>query len=89
VPGQQRAGGDDPLETQPTGEQAGQRGQDRSVRPCGARSADLTTEHRDFVAEDQDLDVLGRGAPGEQRERANILMAIEYSSRNSTVGDHA
>jgi hypothetical protein len=33
-------------------------------------STDLTTQHRDLVAQDQDLDVLGSGAAGEQPQPA-------------------
>jgi hypothetical protein len=54
----------------PAGEQAGQGGQDRSVWPTQARSGRLTTQHRDFVTQDEDLDILGGGAAGEQSEPA-------------------
>ena len=55
---------------QPAGEQAGQSGQDRSVRPTQARPGHLTTQHRDFVTQNEDLDILGGGAAGEQSEPA-------------------
>ena len=66
MPGQHRGRGDDAVQTQ----LAGQGRQDRSVRPSGARFVALTTQHRDFMAQDQDLDVLGRGAAGEQLQPA-------------------
>jgi hypothetical protein len=55
VPGQQRAGGNDAVVAQLAGKYTGQGGQDRSVRPSGSRFADLTAQHRDFVAQDEDL----------------------------------
>src|SRR5262249_19917377 len=33
-----------------------------SVRPSGPRFADLTAQHRDFVAQDEDLDILEAAA---------------------------
>jgi hypothetical protein len=70
VPGQQCAGSDDAVQTQPLGEQAGQGGQDRSIWPGGSRPGHLTAKHRDFVAQDQGLDVLGPSFAGEQPEPA-------------------
>ena len=52
------------------GEQAGQGGQDRSVWPTQARPGHLTTQHRDFMTQDENLDILGGGAAGEQFEPA-------------------
>jgi hypothetical protein len=69
VPGQQRGWGDEAVQTQLTGEQAGQGGQDCPVWPGGTRS-DLTAQHRDFVTEDQDFDVLSSGGAGEQPKPA-------------------
>jgi hypothetical protein len=51
-------------------EQAGQGGQDRSVWPAQARPGHLTAQHRDFVTQDEDLDILGGGAADEQSEPA-------------------
>jgi hypothetical protein len=61
VPGQQRGLGNNPMQTPPMGEQAGQGGEDRTIRPGGTSSGDLTAQHRDLVAHDEDLDVLGCG----------------------------
>ncbi len=68
MPGQQGGRGDEPMGTQPVGEQAGQGGQDRPVGPTQARPGHLTAQHRDLVAKDEDLDVLGCGTAREQRE---------------------
>jgi hypothetical protein len=46
--------------TQRTGQQSAQSGRDRSVWPRQPRLGHLTAQHRDLVAEDKDLDVLGR-----------------------------
>ena len=88
VPGQQRRRGDDAMPTQVAGEQAGQSGQNCPLRPTGSRSADAAAQHSDFVAQDQNLDVLGGGAAGEQPKPANTVTQIRYSSRNSTARDH-
>lgn len=42
-------------------------------------------QHRDLVAQDQDLYILRGGAPGSSPSQPNTLIAIKYSSRNSTV----
>jgi len=64
VPGQQGGWGDDAMGPQRAGEQPGQRGQDRAVWPGQARSGHLAAQDRDFVAQDEDLHVLGRGPAG-------------------------
>ena len=55
---------------QPAGEQAGQGGEDRSVWPTQARPGHLRTQHRDCATQNEDLDILGGGAAGEQSELA-------------------
>jgi hypothetical protein len=52
------------------GQQPGQRGQDRPVGPGQLWCLDLAVEHRDLMAQDQDLGILGAVGPGEQREPA-------------------
>jgi hypothetical protein len=64
VPGQQRRGSDDAMSTQRAGEQAGQGGQDRPLRPAGPRPVDLTGQHGHLMAQDQNLEVFGGGAAG-------------------------
>ena len=87
VPGQQGAGGDDPMPMQVARESAGQGGQQCSIRPARARS-ELTAQHRDFVAQDQNLDVLGGGAAGEQpkpaehRDRDQIRQSKQHGVRS-------
>ena len=81
MPGQQRGRGDDPMPTQP----AGQGGQDRTVRPAQARHGHLTAQHRDLVAQDEDLGVLGRSTareqsePAEQPDRDQIQKSEQHS----------
>lgn len=70
MPGQQGGGGNDPMSAQLAREQAGQRGQYRPVRPGGSRPAGLTPQHRDLVAQDQNLHILESAAASEQSEPA-------------------
>jgi hypothetical protein len=70
VPAQQRGWGNETMQTQLRGDQPSQGGQDRSVWPGRTRSTDLTTQHRDLMAQDEDLDVPGSGAAGEQPKPA-------------------
>jgi hypothetical protein len=68
VPAQQGSRGDD--QPQPaeltTGQQLGQRGQDRPVSPGQPRILDLPLKDGDMVAQDQDLRVLGVAGAGKQ-----------------------
>jgi hypothetical protein len=52
------------------GQQPSQGGQDCAIRPVGSRSADLTAEHGDFVAQEEDLEVFDCGVAGEQPQPA-------------------
>jgi hypothetical protein len=90
VPGQQRGGGNDPMPVQLTRESAGQGGQECSIRP-GQAGSDLTAQHRYFVAQDQNLDVLGGGAAGEQPEPAEHRDRdqIQQSKRHGVRSCHA
>ena len=65
VPGQQRSRRDDPMGPQRAGEQPGQGREDGAVRPGEARPGHLAAKYRDFMAQDENLDVLGRGVAGE------------------------
>jgi hypothetical protein len=58
------------MQMQVAGEQTSQSGQNCSIRPAGSRSADVTTKHADFMAQDEDLEVLGCGVAGEQPQPA-------------------
>ena len=53
-----------------SGQQPGQRGQDRPVRPRQPRDSHLALEHGDLMAQDKDLGVLGTVGPGEQGQPA-------------------
>jgi hypothetical protein len=70
MPAQHGPGRDDQaqLTELAAGQQPGQRGQDRPVSPGQPRGLDLALEHRDLMAQDQDLGVLGAVGPGEQGE---------------------
>lgn len=49
---------------QRAGEQSGQGGQDGPVWPGEVRSGYLAAQYCDFMAQNEDLDVFGRGAAG-------------------------
>ena len=70
VPGQQRAGRDEPMGAQHSRQLPGQRREDGAVGPVRLGPGDLTAEHRDFVPENHDLRVLVRLAAAEQRQPA-------------------
>ena len=72
MPAQQGPRGDDqaqPAEST-TGQQSGQRGQDRPVCPGQSRGLDLALEHGDLVTQDENLCVFGPVGPGEQGKPA-------------------
>jgi hypothetical protein len=57
VPGQQRRRGQDPVRSYLAGQQLGQGGQDRPVRPEQPRpTSDLATQHRHLMPQHEDLD---------------------------------
>ena len=89
MPGQQGGRGDDSVVMQRAGEQPDQSGQDRSVWPAQARPGHLAAQDRDLVAQDEDLDVLGAVLLVSSPNQPNSVIVIRYSSRNSTVRDHA
>jgi len=72
VPAQQGSRGDDQaqLTKLDAGQQPGQRGQDRPVRPRQHRFADLALEHGELMPQEQDLRVLGAVRAGQQGEPA-------------------
>jgi len=81
VPGQQGGRGDDPVGPQSAGEQPGQGGEDRQVRSGQTSFDHLTAQHRDLVAQDEDLGILGSSLP-------NNLIVIRHNSQNTTAHDH-
>ena len=72
MPAQQGPRRDNQLElAEPgTGQQPGQRGQDRPVGPRQPRCLDLALKHGDLMAQDEDLDVLVLAGAGEQGKPA-------------------
>ena len=72
VPAQQGSRGDDQaqLTKLDAGQQPGQRGQDRPVRPRQHRFADLALEHGDLMPQDQYLRILRAVGAGEQGQPA-------------------
>jgi hypothetical protein len=75
------------MPTQLARESAAQGGQECSLRPRQA-GFDLTARHRDFLAQDQALDVLGAVLRASDPSQPNTVTEIKYSSRNSTAHDH-
>jgi len=51
-------------------QQPGQRGENGAVSPVRPRPGDLTPQHRDLMAEDQDLRVLGGVTARQQHQPA-------------------
>ena len=70
VPGQQRARRDQPVGTQHSRQQPGQRRQDRPVGPVRLGPGDLTAQHSDLMTEHHDLRILGRLAAAQQHQPA-------------------
>jgi Resolvase, N terminal domain len=70
VPGQHGARHNQPMGAPCCRHPPGQRRQDRSVGPVQLRPRDLTPQHRDFVAEDHDLRILGTLAAAQQHQPA-------------------
>jgi hypothetical protein len=87
VPGQQAAWGCDPVQPKAAGHQPCQRGEYRPVSPVRPRAGDLPPQHRDLVAEDQDLYVLGgvaarqQGKPAERADYGQVDESDEHERR--------
>jgi hypothetical protein len=58
------------VQPQPTGQQLGQGNEHGTVSPVQPRAADLTTQHRDLMPQNQDLRVLGGVAASQERQPA-------------------
>ena len=78
VPAQQSSRGNDQaqLAELTAGQQPGQCGHDRPVRPRQHRFVDLALEHRELMPQEQDLRVLG--AARESREQRSPLYEIDW-----------
>jgi hypothetical protein len=72
VPAQERPRGDEQMVPAVSREQSRERGKDRPVRPRWPGSGDLTTEHRELMAQYQDLVSRSADASG-SRERTGCL----------------
>jgi hypothetical protein len=70
VPGQQRAGGHNPVQPQAARQQPRQGSEHGTVSPARPRAGDLAPQHRDLVPEDQDLDILDSITPRQQYQPA-------------------
>ncbi len=70
VPGQRRARRDQPVGTQHSRQQPGQRRQDRPVGPVRLGPGDLTAQYSDLMTEHHDLRILGRLAAAQQHQPA-------------------
>jgi hypothetical protein len=70
VPAQQGSRGDEPQPAQLGGQQPAQRAEEGAVDPGERRAGVAAAQHRDLVAQQQDLEVLGSVSPGEQHEPA-------------------
>jgi hypothetical protein len=66
VPGQDRGRGDDPVRHQVAGEEPDQGGERGPVGPAQSRLEVRSAQDRVLVAEDEDLNILGRAAAGQQ-----------------------
>jgi hypothetical protein len=73
---------------QARGEQAGRIGQACPVRLGGTSDVDLRVKHRDFVAGDQDFNVLGCGAAGEQLRLAEHRARGQIQQSEQHGRDH-
>ena len=73
VPAQDGCGRDEHPESSAGGEQSGQGGDQGSVGPADPRSRSAPMEHRELVAQDEDLDLLGGVGPGAQHHPAQKL----------------
>ena len=70
VPAQDCRGRDKEAELSTGGEHTGQSGDQGSVGPADPRSRSTPLEHRELMAQDEDLDLLGGVGPGAQHHPA-------------------
>jgi hypothetical protein len=84
MPAQQRLGRCEPVEPTLPGEQPGQCREHGPIWPGGTWPGDLSAQHRDLMAEHEDLGVPGRLPAGEQCEPADELAEdeVEQSQRH-------
>jgi hypothetical protein len=70
VPPQDRGRGDQAMAAQHRAKASDQRGEHGSVGPVKARPRVCSPQYGDLVAQDEELDVLGRGCAAEQHQPA-------------------
>ena len=73
MPAQDRIRSDQKMGSERSGQPPHERGEHGPVRPVHARSRVGAPEHGDFVAEDEELDVLGGGRATRQQDQPEHL----------------
>jgi hypothetical protein len=56
-----------------------------TVRPAQAWSRVGAAEHRDFMPQDEELDILGGGRAAHQKDQSEYRTKIRYSRRSDTA----
>lgn len=86
MPGQHRGRGDDPMRPYPVGQQAGEGGQDRPVRPGQPQPApNLTAQHRNFMPQREDLDQQRSVAANQQPQTAEQAYHPQVQQPHTTI----
>jgi hypothetical protein len=84
-------GGDEAVAAQCARQAPGEGGEHGAVRPRQARpGAELSTQHRDLVAQHEDLDVLGILRPRQQQEQSEEPDEdqVEHAKRHAIRACH-
>jgi hypothetical protein len=100
MPAQDRVRGDQAMATQRSGQPPDEGGEHGPVRPVHARSRVGAAQDGDFVAQDEELNVLGGGRSAHEQDQSEHLSEdqvqqaqrharIMPSQRSSLVSDHA
>ena len=83
MPAQDRGWGDQSMATQCSGQPLDEGGEHGPVRPVHEWSWGAT-EHRDFMPQHEELNVLGGGCARRQQDQPITCWKIRYSSRSDT-----
>jgi hypothetical protein len=89
VPAQDRAGGNESVDPQRSGQPLDQSGEDSPVRPVQAWSRVGAAEHGDLMPQHEQLDVLKRGRPAQQEDQSEHLLEDQIQQPQRHSGDHA
>jgi hypothetical protein len=89
VPPQDRGRGDEAMTAQDRGQASDQSGEHGSVSPVQAGLGVRSAENGDLVAQDEELDVLGRRGAAEQHQPAEKPVEDRIEQTQRHVGDHA